>query len=236
MIRGVFFDVDFTLIHPGPSLQAEGFRALCGKHGVEVDPERFDDAVAQASRLLDAPGEHVHEAKFFIDYTSHVIEQMGGSGVGVEKSAREVYDQWAACQHFSLYDDVKPTLRELYGDGLRVGLISNTHRCLESFRSHFALDGLIEVAISSAQHGYMKPHPSIFRAALDLMGVTPPEAMMVGDHLRHDVDGALAVGMRAVLVRRSSDGSAGASGGEYGSGVRVIRTLKELPGLLRELG
>ena len=37
---------------------------------------------------------------------------------------------------------------------------------------------------------------------LELLGVTPAEAAMVGDTLEDDVEGAIAVGMRAVLVDR----------------------------------
>ena len=43
----------------------------------------------------------------------------------------------------------------------------------------------------------MKPHPSTFSAALHLLGVPPSDAVMVGDSFKHDVEGALAVGMRA---------------------------------------
>ena len=49
----------------------------------------------------------------------------------------------------------------------------------------------------------MKPHPSIFRAALrGRAGRRRCDAVMVGDSVRHDVEGALRVGMRAVLLHR----------------------------------
>ena len=110
--------------------------------------------------------------------------------------------EWAACQHFELYDDVPAVLRQLADAGLRIGLISNTHRCLASFQSHFELQGLVSATVSSSDHGFMKPHPSIFTAALQLLDVTPADAVMVGDSLTHDVEGALNVGMRAVLLNR----------------------------------
>ena len=82
--------------------------------------------------------------------------------------ARELYDEWAEHHHFSLYDDVLETLEGLRAQRRsRIGLISNSHRCLASFQSHFELDGLIAVAVSSSEHGFMKPHPNIFRAALE---------------------------------------------------------------------
>jgi FMN phosphatase YigB (HAD superfamily) len=48
----------------------------------------------------------------------------------------------------------------------------------------------------------------MFRTALELAGAAPAEAAHVGDSVEHDVAGALAVGMRPVLVDR--DGTAGA--------------------------
>src|SRR5262249_38839699 len=142
--------------------------------------------------------------------------------------SREIYDEWAACQHFELYDDVPDALRALAAAGVRVGLISNTQRCLTSFQSHFELEGLISATVSSSAHGYMKPHPSIFAAALQLVGVEARDAVMVGDSLRHDVEGALRVGMRAVLLHRGETPPARAAE----LGVPVIRSLGELPALL----
>ena len=109
---------------------------------------------------------------------------------------------------------------------MRIGLISNTHRCLASFQSHFELQGLISATVSSSDHGFMKPHPSIFTAALQLLDVPPAEAVMVGDSLRHDVEGALGVGMRAVLLNRG-DSAAPRVAADHR--VPVIRSLRELP-------
>ena len=53
--KAVFFDVDFTLIYPGPTFRGEGYRAFCARYGMDVDAGRFADAVASASPLLDGP-------------------------------------------------------------------------------------------------------------------------------------------------------------------------------------
>ena len=117
-------------------------------------------------------------------------------------------------------------VRELHAWGLTIGLISNTERCLSSFQSHVALDGLFAVTVSSALHGYMKPHPSIFQAALQRAGASVDESVMVGDSLDHDIAGARRLGMRAVLVARSGPPSA------CPPDVPVITTLRDLPALL----
>ena len=225
-LKAVFFDVDFTLIYPGPTFQGEGYRAFCAKHGVTVDRSAFGQAVAAASVVLDEAQDHAYDPQIFIDYTSRVIEGMGGSGPAIAACAREMYDEWAGNQHFLLYDEVPEVLASLRRRGLLIGLISNSHRCLASFQSHFELDGLISAAVSSSEHGYLKPHPSIFEAALRVVGVTAEEAVMVGDSLTQDIEGARRVGIRGILVARSGRVEAPLDG------VPVIRSLRELEGLL----
>jgi FMN phosphatase YigB (HAD superfamily) len=157
--RAVFFDVDFTLIYPGPTFQGSGYRDFCARYGIAVDPALFDSAVKSASTLLATDG-GVYDPQIFIEYTSRIIQAMGGAGPEIDRASRDIYDEWSLCQHFLLYDDVADVLRVLRATGLKIGLISNTQRCLASFQSHFALDGIFDVAISSSDHGFMKPNPS----------------------------------------------------------------------------
>jgi len=224
-VRAVFFDVDFTLIRPGRAFEGEGYQEFCARHGVDVDPAAFSEAVAAASLLLDANGGR-YDPEIFVEYTRRIIEGMGGRGAAVDLAARDIYDEWSACHHFTLYDEVPDVLRALRAEGFTIGLISNTQRSLATFERHFQLDGLFAVAISSSEHGYMKPHPSIFEAALRRAQVSAGQAVMVGDSLRHDVEGARRLGMRGVLVARS-----GLSIG-CPPDIPVIQSLRELRPLL----
>ena len=226
--RAVFFDVDFTLIYPGPAFQGSGYRDFCARFGIDVDPEAFDRAVRGAAALLQ-PDDSLYDAQLYIDYTRRIIEGMGGSGPDLEAAARAIYVEWAACHHFFLYDDVADVLRELHGSGYKIGLITNSHRCLHSFQSHFALERLLSVAVSSLEHGYLKPHPSIFQTALRAIDVEARDAVMVGDSFAHDVEGARRLGMRGVLVARSSAVPPGCP-----SDVAVIQSLRQLPALLAQ--
>jgi putative hydrolase of the HAD superfamily len=226
-LRAVFFDVDFTLIYPGPTFQAAGYARFCAEASVDIDPSRFDEAVAAASFILDDVEEQVYDPQLFIHYTATIIEHMGGRGANVVRAAERIYEEWAANHHFEIYEDAAPVLAEIARRGLLIGLISNSHRSLDAFAEHFALDSLIRAAVSSAVHGFMKPHRSIFDAALDRAGVRASEAMMVGDSLKADIEGALGAGMRAVLLRRSGERPA-----VLPSGVPVITSLRELLTLL----
>jgi HAD superfamily hydrolase (TIGR01662 family) len=226
-VKAVCFDVDFTLIYPGPTFQGEGYARFCSRHGITVDPARFADAVVAASVVLDEQQDHIYSHDMFVRYTRRIIEAMGGAGDHLDTIARQIYDEWAVCQHFFLYDDVTPALRVLAARGVKVGLISNSHRCLASFQQHFELHGLVAAAVSSSDHGYLKPHPTIFESTLALLGVGAAESVMVGDSVPHDIEGARRVGMRAVLVQRTPQPLVSVP-----PNVAVIRDLSELPPLL----
>ena len=101
-VSAVFFDVDFTLIYPGPMFQAEGYERFCARYGIPVERSRFDDAVRAASGVLDEAQDHVYDADIFVGYTRRVIEEMGGRGDRLDDCAREIYDEWASNQHFFL--------------------------------------------------------------------------------------------------------------------------------------
>jgi putative hydrolase of the HAD superfamily len=222
--KAVFFDVDYTLIYPGPMFQAVGYRQSCERHGITVEEARYPDAVKAALASLDHE-QVLYDDAVFTRFIRRIIEEMGGQGDQIDACAIEMYAAWAHCHHFHLYDEAEAVLRELAARDLKIGLISNSHRKLDDFVEHFQLHGLVAAAVSSAQHGYCKPHPSIFQAALSQAGVGAGESLMVGDSLTHDVHGARAVGMRGVLLHR-------AVGPLPDVDVPVIRNLTDLPPLL----
>ncbi len=234
--RAVVFDVDFTLIYPGPVFRGAGYQAFSRRYGIDADPEKFEAAVASAAALLDDSEGSPYDDELFVAYTRHIIEEMGGRASGtpaaLDACAREIYGEWARSHHFELYDDVAQTFRALVDASVKIGLISNSHRPLDEFQSHFELRSFVSAAVSSAEHGFMKPHPSIFRFALAELGVSPPDAVMVGDSLRHDIEGALNIGMRAVWLHRG-DNAAPTYTSIRDVAVPVIRSLHELPALIR---
>jgi putative hydrolase of the HAD superfamily len=113
-----------------------------------------------------------------------------------------ITDGWLESENFELYEDVLPTFEALREAGLKLGLVSNTSRDLDAFVGHHRLD--VDAWVSSGVHGKVKPSPSIFKAVLELLGVTPAEAVMIGDSPEDDVAGAEAVGIRGLLLDRDA--------------------------------
>ena len=199
-LRAVLFDVDFTLVRPGPELGPEGYVRAGRRHGLELDPSRYEDARAAALVDLRVHPELEHDDEIWFRFSERVVRGMGGDAESAYACAVEITRGWERHENFELYEDTLPVLDELRGYGLKIGLVSNSARDVHAFARHHALE--IDAGISSFHHGKTKPHASIFRAVLDLLGVQPGEAAMVGDTVEDDVEGARAIGMRAVLLDR----------------------------------
>ena len=221
MIRAVLFDVDFTLAKPGPDLGPEGYRVLGARFGLELDPARYDEARIAAIETLERHPELEHDEEVWVAFTERIVRGMGGDADAARECAVEMTHAWAQAENFELYEDVLPVLAELRRLGLGIGLVSNTGRDLDAFVAHHGLD--VDVAISSGAHGKTKPHESIFRAALEGLGVEPHNAAMVGDSLDDDVEGAGALGMRGLLVDRE---------GRHPEWEGRLTDLRELPAAL----
>ncbi|MDQ3163839.1 MAG: HAD family hydrolase [Actinomycetota bacterium] len=200
MIRGILFDVDFTLALPGPELGPEGYRRLGERHGLELDPARYEGARQAALASLQRHPELEHDDQIWVEFTERIVRGMGGDADTAYECAVELVAVWESHDKFTLYEDGPPVLEELRRHGLRIGLVSNGSRDLEEFVRHHALE--VDCAIGSRAFGRTKPHPEIFRHALSLLEVEPAEAAMVGDSYEDDIEGARALGMRAFLLDR----------------------------------
>ena len=86
-MKAVFFDVDYTLIHPGPTFGGDGYRAFAARHGLRVDPARFAAAVSEAAAELDFARNTVYRPDPFIRYAARVLRGMGADGRSCSSTA-----------------------------------------------------------------------------------------------------------------------------------------------------
>ena len=120
------------------------------------------------------------------------------------------------------------TLTTLRDWALKLGAISNTvqpARYMHQAHIRRGLAPFFDVEVYSSEVGVAKPHPQIFRAALDALGVAPECAAYVGDWLRADVAGAQAVGMKGILIEV-------AHRAEHDPAIKPDARIAELPELL----
>ena len=200
MLKAVLFDVDFTLFRPGPELGPDGYRRVGERHGLVLDPSLYDAARTAAIEGLQANRELVHDEEVWIAFTEQIVVGMGGDRRGAWACATDMVREWERHENFSLYEDALPALDTLRSHAMKIGLVSNGQRDLVEFAMHHGLE--VDAIVGSKSHGKIKPHPSIFVAALEALDVSPAEAAMVGDSYADDIAGARALGIRAIFLDR----------------------------------
>jgi putative hydrolase of the HAD superfamily len=199
-LRAVLFDVDFTLCRPGPELSAERYARIAARHGITLDTSRHEEARDAAVLNIKRHPELLHDESIWHRFTEEIFIGMGGPESIASECATEIEEGWGVSENFDLFEDVHPVLEELRRAELRIAVVSNGIRDLTEFVAHHRLD--VDAIVDSRSHGRVKPHPTIFQAALAALGVTAEDAVMVGDSLEEDIEGARALGMGAILIDR----------------------------------
>jgi putative hydrolase of the HAD superfamily len=133
---------------------------------------------------------------------------------------------------FSAYPDSAAALRALRADGWILVVVSNWDASLHERLAETGLAQLVDGAVASAELGAAKPDGAMFARGLELAGVGAGAAWHVGDSVEADVEGALAAGIRPVLIRRGGDPRPPDGLAAPPAAVPVIRSLDELPPLV----
>ena len=81
----------------------------------------------------------------------------------------------------------------------RLHIITNGFEEVQSRKlNNSGIAGYFEKVIDSERAGVKKPHPAIFKMALQLAGAMPNSSVMIGDSLEADILGARAVGLQTL--------------------------------------
>ncbi len=88
--------------------------------------------------------------------------------------------------------------------GLRTVIASNTYwRDAESYWEDFRLLGMggnIDAIVTSVDAGHLKPHPAVFEMAMRVAGSPAKRCVVIGNREENDIEPALALGMKTILV------------------------------------
>ena len=188
-VRGIIFDLWNTLAYndhiPNPIVAlAKSFR-ISGpgwvkkiERGMMLRPlSGIEEAIASLSRDLG-------------------VALPAGEAADLARIWRE------ACARTRLFEDVPGCLERL-SVRCRLGLLSNTQSFDLEFLDEGVLGSHFGSRLLSCHAGLLKPDPALFLRMAGILRLEPREILMVGDNLRDDVLGSEAVGMQALLIRRS---------------------------------
>jgi putative hydrolase of the HAD superfamily len=212
-IRAVTFDCWGTLIYEPDSsvawrVRVEALRRAAGRSGRELGPERATLALQTAwERHVDLWRENV--ASGAREIAGWALERLGICDDAAADALFPELAEAALQQEIRALEGARATLERLEERGIRRALVCDTGfspgRVVRSLLDRHGLLELLEVQIFSDEAGVPKPHPSLFRAALEPLAVESGHSVHVGDLRRTDVAGGRGVGMGTVRIRGHHD-------------------------------
>lgn len=232
--RAVFFDAGHTLVYAEPSIE-QVYVEEAARGGAIVPLERFKALFKPlfneffrdySARPENAQSSDLVDYRMWRTMTREMykrIPEMAPVAFGPWFDA--LYDRFGRAASWRIYDDAEPAIRALRARGLRLGIISNWDTRLRSIVRDLGLEAKMDFVLISAEVGWRKPHRSIFEEALKRAGVTPGEALHVGDLYDEDIVGAHAAGLRAVYLDRR--GTAAPSDGVPHARIESLNELVE---------
>lgn len=130
------------------------------------------------------------------------LQAIGIDDPKLGETLAERFPQIRRTKHY-VYDDTYPTLERLVGK-VKLLLLTNGSPDLqhEKLAGVSKLPPYFDHILVSGSFGRGKPEPALFRHALDMLNVLPEEAVMVGDKLTTDIDGANQTGITSVWINR----------------------------------
>lgn len=206
--RAVFFDAGDTLFEVKGGVGAV-YSRFARKYGVEADPgdlERRFRSVFKKSPPLAFPGARDSEIEalergWWRDLVRSVFDQTPLEDF--DRFFDEIYLFFEGAEGWSLFPETKGVLEKLEESRYHIGIISNFDSRLKEVLRSLGISRFFKTITLSSRHGAAKPSPEIFRIALREAGLSPSEAIYVGDSPHHDIEGARVIGMTPLLIDRT---------------------------------
>ncbi|HSU72493.1 MAG TPA: HAD family hydrolase [Candidatus Binatia bacterium] len=101
------------------------------------------------------------------------------------------------------YPETVEALASLKERGLKLAVVSNTQKgAVEDVIAKHNLKQYFDAVVLSCEHGVLKQEGKLYDIALEQLGVSKDEAIVVGDSIETDLEGAKAAGIKGILIDR----------------------------------
>ncbi len=205
--RAIFFDMDDTLLDTSGGV-AEAWQLTCKDFGLELgcDPEDLHLAIREQMMTFwkdEAAVEHwrtkLHDARIYNVEAALTNRKLDATYA--RRLADRYWDEQSS--RFKLFDDSLATLDRLHAANFRIGLITNGPQEMQRWKiERFDLARHFDVIVIEGEYGRGKPHPEVFRHAMETVGSKPEESWHIGDNLYADIGGAQSAGVHAAWIHR----------------------------------
>jgi HAD superfamily hydrolase (TIGR01509 family) len=192
--RAIFFDVGNTLLFPNRERILTSLYQRKLAPSVELWQALERKTKNEFDAILQQDGRADHS--FWFLFYSHLMDELGIRDNRLRDGLVE------ATRISANWCDIRPGTRETLlriAQRFPIGVISNADGKIASVLGHCGIADCFLTITDSGLVGYEKPHPAIFKAALDATGVQAKESLYVGDVYSVDYLGATRAGMQAIL-------------------------------------
>jgi len=122
--------------------------------------------------------------------------------ISIKDEELPIIKRFLASDKFEKYPETEDVLEALNKAGVKLVLVSNSPPTAKEAFNKLNLNQYFEKIVFSCDIGLMKPDRKIFKYAIAGLDIKPKEALMVGDSLDKDVNGAISAGLNAILIDR----------------------------------
>lgn len=231
-LKAIFFDAAGTLFKTTQPV-GEIYASFARRYGMEVSTadlaDRFRTCFASSPPLAfpnALPGEIPQmEYNWWKELVQSIFEPYGDFARFNEYFSA-LFEHFSKPQSWVLYPETAETLALLKRTGLTLAVITNFDSRVLGILEGLGISSCFDSILLSSRVGYAKPAREIFQTALNRYKLSPKDALHIGDSPLHDVAGASAVGLKAILIDRRE---------KYTTEVYLrIQNLKEVLSLVRQ--
>jgi putative hydrolase of the HAD superfamily len=215
-VKNVLFDFGDTLVQASPEYNLDTclWRLVksLARNDISVSLEDVKRAYETTYRKI-----HTRNSLQEVTYDvvlSQTLSLCGYSLKPSDKAIVEAAEAFMECwmQAKTMEKNVPSLLRRLKKK-YSLSVVSNLaySPAVRKTLERFGVANYFDAIIVSADVGWRKPSPKIFKKALRTLGISASETVYVGDELDHDVEGAKKVGMHTILLKRPTTNMAASS-------------------------
>lgn len=232
MLRLITLDVNNTLLRVRGSI-GELYSKTAQKYGLRLDSKTLDTEFRKVYGVYynKYPNFGVEDGISTEEWWSKVVSKtLKNAGCDDDQVVQDIssflYVEFTQASKWDVFPEVKTVLQHLTSKGFTLGVVSNFDERLPKILHTLDLIKYFSFVLCSTEIKIAKPSLEIFRLALERAGVSPNEALHVGDNINLDYYPSIKVGMSAYLVDRYEHSKT------EGSGITPDRVIPNLNPLM----
>jgi putative hydrolase of the HAD superfamily len=204
-VRALVFDVGGTLICPAAPV-GETYAKFAHAHGVKLSAETVQAAFVQAFKSstprAKVPSDGNDRAWWKKVVRRSLPENAFAKPRAFEVFFEDVYLYFARPEAWELYPEVLEVLQVLRDYPVELAVLSNWDGRLHAVLDGIGLGEFFSRRFISAELGWEKPDPAIYRHVADILRLPGGSLLSVGDHLGNDVEAPRKAGWRSLRIDR----------------------------------